>query len=106
MIAFTDGKAIIVAIPSKSGGGTYLVRVYADSTQKLFVEHTCPAHRYQTTCSHVEQAVGYWKMLNPWECYPWMPKREVVSVQKHIVLQPNWRQITGKGAGMDATKYH
>lgn len=104
MIAFTDGKAIIVAFPSKSGGGMYLVRVYI-AADKLVVEHSCPSQRFKTACSHVEQAVGFWKLMHPWECYPWMTEREIVSVRKHIVLQPNWRQITGKGAGMDAAKY-
>lgn len=105
MIAFTDGRAIIVALPSKSGGGMYLVRVSAEAN-KLIVEHVCPSHRYNSNCSHIEQAVGYWKILNPWENYPWMPSREVTSVQKHIVLKPTWKQITGKGAGKDVAKYH
>ncbi|MDT3417144.1 hypothetical protein QO009_003039 [Brevibacillus aydinogluensis] len=105
MIVFQDEDgAIICSIPSKSGGGMYLVRVYSSANQ-MVVEHTCPANQFKTACSHIEQAVGIWKMLHPWEFYPWMPQKEIICARKHVVLRPHWKQIMGKGAGTDATEY-
>jgi hypothetical protein len=87
MIAFTDGTALIVVVPSKTLNGVYLVRVEPNGL-KLFVSHDCPAARHGKVCWHVHQAVAAYERVHWWE-----PKKEVVFAPRRIVLRPEWRQV-------------
>jgi hypothetical protein len=86
---FTDGVALICAIPSKSQNGLYLVRVEPVGEKGLKVTHYCPASRFKTRCSHVEEAVECYREWRWWE-----PKREeIITVSSTVVLRSEWKQV-------------
>jgi len=86
---FTDGAALICAIPSKSQNGLYLVRVEPVGEKGLKVTHYCPASRFKNRCSHVEEAVACYREWQWWE-----PEREeIITVSSTVVLRPEWKQI-------------
>jgi len=87
VIAFTDGVALICAIPSNTQNGVYLVRAEPQGN-KLIVSHDCPAARFGNECRHVPVTVAAYERYHWWE-----PKKRVVIVPKRIVLHPDWQQI-------------
>lgn len=87
MIAFTDGTALIVVVPSQSHNGVYLVRC-EPSGMELIVSHDCPAARRGRMCRHVREAESVYERVHWWE-----PRKEIVLVPCRIVLRPEWRQV-------------
>ena len=86
---FTDGVALICAIPSKSQNGLYLVRVEPVGEKGLKVTHYCPASRFKNRCSHVDEAVECYRQWRWWET----DRREITTVSSTVVLKPDWKQI-------------
>lgn len=87
MIAFTDGVALIVVIPSRSQNGVYLVRTEPQG-DKLLVSHDCPAVQFGRECRHVTQAAAAYERFHWWE-----PKKKVIPRTGRIVLRSDWKQI-------------
>ncbi|MCF6094535.1 hypothetical protein L1765_11230 [Microaerobacter geothermalis] len=95
--AFTDGIALYCVIPSKSRSGVYVVEVKPEN-ERLIVSHACPAHRFKTKCTHVEEAISCYRQWRWWEFAPWLPQKEIVPINRHITLQPQWEQIPVPGS--------
>lgn len=91
-VAFTDGDTLICVISSKSKNGVYLVEVKPIDDNKLLVSHVCPAQRFNTNCSHVEEAVGSY---NEWKW--WENGKEIITESRHIMLQEQLEQIPVPG---------
>lgn len=87
MKAFTDGKAFIVVVPSRTQNGVYLVRCDPIG-MKLIVSHDCPAASHGKPCWHVQQAVAAYERAFWWE-----PKKDVHILRSRIILRPEWRQV-------------
>lgn len=85
--AFTDGKALICAIPSKRSNGVYLVRV-EPTEMELIVSHDCPAIKYGGQCKHIAIAVTAYELIQWWE-----PKKKIVIETRRNILQPDWKQV-------------
>ncbi len=90
---FTDGDTLICVIPSKTKNGVYLVEVKLIDSNKLLVSHVCPAQKFNTHCSHVEQAV---ECYNQWKW--WQRGREIITESRHITLKEQWEQIPVPGS--------
>jgi hypothetical protein len=88
MKAFMDGMALIVAVPSRTQNGVYLVRC-EPAGLNLIVSHDCPAAYHGKLCWHIQEAVAAYERVHWWE-----PKKEVVLTPRRIVLQPDWRQVS------------
>lgn len=86
-ITFTDGKALICALPS-SKNGVYLVRVEPQFND-LVITHECPACRYsKRPCKHIEMAATLYYRWQWWE-----PSKPIHTVTRKIVLDASWQQI-------------
>lgn len=84
---FTDGQALICALPS-SKGGVYLVRVEPQFND-LVITHECPACRFGSkSCKHIQTAVELYYRWQWWE-----PQKPVHTVTRKIVLSPDWEQV-------------
>ncbi|WP_233184906.1 hypothetical protein [Paenibacillus sonchi] len=90
MITFTDGAALICVIPSDSSNGVYLVRA-EPMGDILLISHECPACNFnkKRSCRHVAIASEMYKRWQWWE-----PAKEIKTVTKRIVLQPDWEPVT------------
>lgn len=87
MIAFTDGQALIVVIPSNSSNGVYFIRVESVD-HELLISHDCPASLFKGRCRHITSAVEAYERWQWWE-----PKKEVVLLPQRIILRPEWEQV-------------
>jgi hypothetical protein len=88
MKAFMDGMALIVAVPSRTQNGVYLVRCESKG-MKLIVSHDCPAACHGKPCWHIHEALAVYERIHWWE-----PKTEVTLEPRRIILQPGWRQVS------------
>lgn len=87
MIAFTDGTALIVVLPSRRSNGVYLVRAEPKGME-LIVSHQCPAQQYGRPCSHVRLAAEAYRTWQWWE-----PEKTVRLEIRRIVLDAGWEQV-------------
>ncbi|MNN27646.1 hypothetical protein D3C81_1411870 [compost metagenome] len=89
MKTFTDGTALICVIPSDSSNGVYLVRA-EPMGDILLITHECPACSFnkKKSCKHVTIAAELYKRWQWWE-----PAKEIKTVTKRIVLQPDWEPV-------------
>jgi len=86
--AWQDGHALIVAFPSSSKIGVYLVRAEKRADGRLVITHACPAARHQKKCWHVEAMKELYFTWRFWE-----DVQDVLLEHRPVILRPEWRQI-------------
>lgn len=85
--AWQDGHALVVAFPSATKIGMYLVR--AENTDgRLVITHACPAACHRKRCWHVEAMKELYFTWRFWE-----DVQDVLLEHRPVILRPEWRQI-------------
>ncbi len=89
---FIEGNTLYCVLPSKSKSGNYIMSV-ENIEGKLVVTHSCPASKFKNECLHVREAVNCYLQWRWWE-----QLQGIVTVTKHVALQPTWEQIPVPGS--------